>query len=79
MIIRCEVYVSSKFFDLCGEPAVALARAGCIHEHIVDRPVCEQHRQIAGATGCMRCLTDDQAPHVCPMTGQLLPLPAVIA
>ena len=78
MIIHCEVYVPGRAWAQCGESAVALVRAGCVHEHIVERPVCEDHKEIAGAAGCMRCITDAENPHECAMVGQLLDLAELI-
>lgn len=38
----------------CGRLAIATVVTGCVHEHLVETPVCQRHRDLA-ADGRMLC------------------------
>ena len=58
---KCRVY--SRWFPdrPCGAPATVAVRSACVHEHVWDGAVCEEH---AGVTlYCERCYAVDR--HSC--------------
>jgi hypothetical protein len=50
---------------LCGDPAVALMRGGCAHEHVKDRWLCAFHSGEVGQASayCAECESADG--HIC--------------
>jgi hypothetical protein len=69
----CQVRVPSRDWAVCGYPAVAIAHAGCIHEHVVERAVCKTHTDLEQA-GCITCRTLADGAHDCPLIGELIEL-----
>jgi hypothetical protein len=64
---------------LCGEPAGAIIRAACIHEHVGEAVVCwgclAEERRTADEEEwlCVRC-AEGPDPHDCPMPQVVIPL-----
>ena len=65
----------------CHEPAAMLARAGCVHEHVGEIPVCwaclSGLRKFSadGDWECQACWSSPE-PHACPMPMVVIPLGA---
>ncbi len=53
----------------CDDPAFALWRYSCVHEHVREGWTCPDHEPAPGQVGCARCL---QAGHECEMTAVLV-------
>lgn len=74
---RCEVVIRFIGVDWpCGEPAVGLFRRVCVHEHIRDGWLCQDHVDGTERGFCRTCndLSDGMA-HECPIV--LTPLEEV--
>lgn len=54
---------------ICSEPAAGVWRGACVHEHVVERVLCNEHRPDPGVAGCRACL---ELGHECPMTAELV-------
>ena len=52
----------------CGEVATAVYRYACVHEHVVERATCPDHKPEPGAVGCRACFN---AGHECPMIASI--------
>lgn len=54
----------------CRDQATSLVTAGCVHEHIGERPLCNYHAGEVKGGGqlCGECLEDVPEPHTCPLT-----------
>jgi len=80
--MRCEAAVPvfagpddhlAGWIEACTRPATAVHRYACVHEHVRDRPTCDDHAPKPGIVGCRRCL---EAGHECLMEAQLVTEPA---
>lgn len=63
----CETY-DYVFLRDCGRPAVEVLMAGCVHEHVGPRPVCQFHiEDLANEViHCGDC-HESSDPHECPL------------
>jgi hypothetical protein len=63
----CETY-DYVFLRDCGRPAVEVLMAGCVHEHVGPRPVCQFHIEDLAKehVHCGDC-RESSDPHECPL------------
>lgn len=80
--LRCEAAVpSAGGFDIgngdaygvrweqCGQPAAAVHRYACVHEHVVEKVTCAGHAPQPGIVGCRQCF---DAGHECELRAELV-------
>lgn len=54
-----------EWVAFCENPATAAWTAGCVHEHITTKFLCDEHAVVPDAVGCKACF---EAGHECEMT-----------
>lgn len=54
---------------ICDQPATAVHRYACEHEHVRERATCDEHAPQPGIVGCRACR---EAGHECPMVAELV-------
>ena len=81
---KCEVALPGPLYWVlfCDQPATAVHRYACVHEHVRERATCDEHAPEPGKVGCRTCFEGSPswapnswgtgAPHECPMTAELL-------
>ena len=64
--IKCRVY--SRWFPdrPCGAPATISVRCACVHEHVWDGAVCDEHASTE--LHCEQCYAIDKHHCLAPMT-----------
>ena len=70
---ECDAQIAWLGRMQCGQPAVGHYRCGCVHEHVRDGWLCQDHVDHADAGLCRAC---NELPgglsHECPITLQPL-------
>lgn len=73
-----EICYCTSSGQMCAMPATFYATAGCVHEHVGTRPLCDKHAALVrDRDGGIRCGYCRTAGHECDLvTAKIEPIPA---